>query len=58
MMDLKECTTLVVKLNFKFKTSIIRSGLSYFSDAFTLIKGNVTAEKQETAAAPNNKNKM
>ena len=57
-MDLKDCTVLVVKLNFKFKTSIIRSGLSYFSVAFILVKGYITVEKQGTAAAPNNKNKM
>ena len=41
----------------KFKTSMIRSGLCDYSDAYTLAKRTITVPNTGTAAAPNNKNK-
>ena len=40
----------------KFKTSVLRSSLYDYSDAYILVKGTITVA-QETAAAPNNANK-
>ena len=40
----------------RFKTSILRSSLCNYSDAYILVKGTITIA-QETAAAPSNDNK-
>ena len=40
----------------RFKTSMLRSSLCDYSDAYILVKGTVTVTK-ETTAAPNNANK-
>ena len=45
--------TLKVKLD---KTSMLRSGLCDYNDAYILVKGNIIIA-QETAAAPKNANK-
>ena len=39
----------------KFKTSIIRSSLCNYRDAYILFKGTITVENTGTAAALNNK---
>ena len=41
----------------KFKTSMIRSSLCDYRDAFVLVKGTITVINTGTAAAPNNRNK-
>ena len=41
----------------KFKTSMIRSSLCDYSDAYILVKETVTVENTGTVAAPNNRNK-
>ena len=41
----------------KFKTSMLRSSLCDYSDAYILIKGNITVNNTAGAAAANNTNK-
>ena len=41
----------------KFKTSMLRSILCDYSDAYILVKGTVTVRNTGTAVAPNNRNK-
>ena len=41
----------------KFKTSMVRSSLCDYSDAYILVKGTITVPNTGTAAAPNNRNK-
>ena len=41
----------------KFKTSIIRSNVYDYSDAYIYFKGTITVPNIRTAAAPNNRNK-
>ena len=41
----------------KFKTSMIRSGLCDYSDAYILVRGTITVTNTRTAAAPTNRNK-
>ena len=41
----------------RFKTSMLRSSLFDYSDAYTLVKGNITANKTAAGADPNNTNK-
>ena len=42
----------------RFKTAILRSSLSDYSDAYVLVKGNITVNNTATAgAAANNTNK-
>ena len=40
-----------------FKTPVIRSSLCDYSDAYILVKGNISVNNTETTAAPNNRNK-
>ena len=40
-----------------FKTSIIRSSLFDYSDAYIIVKGTITVTNTGTAAAPKNRNK-
>ena len=40
----------------KFKTSMIRSNLCDYSDAYIHVKGTITVLNTETAAATNNRN--
>ena len=41
----------------KFKTAMLRSSLCDYSDAYILVKGNITVNHTGTAAAPNNTDK-
>ena len=41
----------------KFKTSMIRSSLCDYRDAYILVKGTITVTNTGTAASPNNRNK-
>ena len=41
----------------KFKTSMIRSSLCDYGDAYILVNGNITVNITGTAAAPTNRNK-
>ena len=41
----------------KFKTSMLRSSLCEYSDAYILVKGTITVPNARTAATPNNRNK-
>ena len=41
----------------RFKTAMLRSSLCDYSDAYILVKGNVSINNAGTAAAPNNRNK-
>ena len=36
----------------RFKTSMLRSSLCDFSDAYIIVKGNITVNNTGTAAAP------
>ena len=38
----------------KFKTTILKSSFCNYSDAYILVKGTITVNNTETAAAPNN----
>ena len=44
------------KSQIRFKTSMLRSGLCDYNNAYILVKGNIIIA-QETAAAPKNANK-
>ena len=55
MMNLEEYTMLKVILNFK--TTMLKSILCDYSDAYILVKGTITVNNTGTAAAPNNRNK-
>ena len=54
-MTQEEHTLLINKINFK--TSMRRSSLCNYSDAYKLIKGDISVNNTGTAAAPNNRNK-
>ena len=41
----------------RFKTAMLRSSLCDYSDAYILVKGNVSINNTGTAAAPQNRNK-
>ena len=41
----------------RFKTAMLRSSLCDYSDAYILVKGNVSFNNAGTVAAPNNRNK-
>ena len=41
----------------KFKTSMLRSSLCDYGDAYILVKGNITVNNTRTDAALNNRNK-
>ena len=41
----------------KFKTAMLRSSLCYYSDAYILVKGNITVNNTADGAATNNTNK-
>ena len=41
----------------KFKTTMLKSRLCDYSDAHMLVKGTITVNNTETAAAANNRNK-
>ena len=45
-----------VTSQFEFKTTMLKSSLSDFSDAYILVKGTVRINYTGTAAAPNNRN--
>ena len=47
----------LVNNKIKPKTSMIRSNLCDYSDAYIYVKGTITFPYTGTAAAPNNKNK-
>ena len=49
--------TLNVSNQIKFKTSMIRSHLCDYSDAYIHVKETITVPNTRTAAAPNNRNK-
>ena len=40
----------------KFKTSMVKSILCDYGDAYILVKGNITVNNTGTAAAPTNRN--
>ena len=41
----------------RFKTAMLRSSLCDYSDAYILVKGNISVNNTGTAAAPTNRNK-
>ena len=41
----------------RFKTAMLRSSLCNYSDAYILVKGNISVNNTRTAAAPTNRNK-
>ena len=41
----------------KFKTTMLKSSLCNYSDAYILAKGKITVNNTGTAAAPNNRNR-
>ena len=45
-----------VNSQIKFKTTILKSSLCNYSDAYILVKGTITVNKTGTAAASNNRN--
>ena len=54
-----ERTTSIVKLNLKnsqieFKTSMLKSSLCHYSDAYIHVNGTITIPNTATAAAPTN----
>ena len=46
-----------VNSQIKFKTTILKSSLCDYSDAYILVKGTITVNNTGTDAAPNNRNK-
>ena len=44
-------------IQIRFKTAMLRSSLCDCSDAYILVKGNVTVNNTGTASAPTNRNK-
>ena len=44
-------------MQIKFKSTMLKSSLCDFSDAYILVKGTITVNNRGTAAAPNNRNK-
>ena len=46
-----------VNSQIKFKTTMLKSILCDYSDAYILVKGTITVDNTGTAAAPNNRNK-
>ena len=46
-----------VNSQIKFKTTMIKSSLCDYSDAYILVKGTITVNNTGTVAAPNNRNK-
>ena len=49
--------TYKVNSQIKFKTTMLKSSLCDYSDAYILVKENITVNNTGTAAAPNNINK-
>ena len=49
--------TYKVNSQIKFKTTMLKSSLCDYSDAYILVKENITVNNTGTAAAPNNRNK-
>ena len=47
-----------VNSQIRFKPTMLKSGLCDYSDTYILAKGAITFNNTETAAAPNNRNKM
>ena len=45
-----------VNSQIKFKTTMLKSSLCDYSDAYILVKGKITVHNTGTAAAPNNRN--
>ena len=43
------------KSKIKFKSSMLNSSLSDYSDAYIFVSGTITTPNTETASAPNNK---
>ena len=41
----------------RFKTTMVRSSLCDYNDAYILVKGNIAVNNTGTAEAPNNRNK-
>ena len=48
-----ECIT--PKSKIKFKSSMLNSSLSDYSDAYIFVSGTITTPNTETASVPNNK---
>ena len=48
--------TYSVNKQISFKTLMLRSSLFDYSDAYILVKGNISVNNTGTAAAPNNRN--
>ena len=46
-----------VNSQIKFKTTMLKSNLCDYSDAYILVKGTITVNNTGTAAASNNRNK-
>ena len=46
-----------IGIKIKFKTSMIRSSLRDYSDAYILVKGIITVSNTGTTAAPKNRNR-
>ena len=46
-----------VNSQIKFKTTMLKSSLFDYSDAYTLVKGKIIVNNTGTATAPNNRNK-
>ena len=44
-------------IKIRFKTAMLRSSLCDCSDAYILVKGNITVNNTGTASAPTNRNK-
>ena len=46
-----------VKSQIKFKTTMLKSSLYDYSDAYIFVKGTITVNNRGTAATSNNRNK-
>ena len=49
--------TYSINSQIKFKTTMLKSSLCNYSDAYILAKGNITVSNTGTATAPNNTKK-
>ena len=44
-----------INSQIKFKTSLLKSSLCDYSDAYKLVNGSITVQNTGTAASPNNR---